>query len=173
MQLPDGPDMLSDFSPSCFSKSAVPHLRTGSRTASWEGWMKVWMSFSLRKSPRWIPSKDFGGFLPFFYYTDFFCLNVHLACLIFCSSVATSPLPPPHRRSLKASESQDGEKKKSKGGFLNLIKRSSKSDKSDKSEKNQTTTTASVASMPASTIIEEPSSPKLSVKSPAPETKSR
>uniref|UniRef100_A0A669DMR5 Capping protein regulator and myosin 1 linker 1 n=1 Tax=Oreochromis niloticus TaxID=8128 RepID=A0A669DMR5_ORENI len=38
------------------------------------------------------------------------------------------------KRSLKSSESQDGEKKK-KGGFLNLIKRSSKSDKSDKSDK--------------------------------------
>uniref|UniRef100_A0A3P8UVS6 Capping protein regulator and myosin 1 linker 1 n=1 Tax=Cynoglossus semilaevis TaxID=244447 RepID=A0A3P8UVS6_CYNSE len=47
------------------------------------------------------------------------------------------------KRSMKSSESHDGEKKKSKGGFLNLIKRSSKSDKSDK-----------------------PSSPKLAVKSP-------
>uniref|UniRef100_A0A3B4ZWT7 Capping protein regulator and myosin 1 linker 1 n=1 Tax=Stegastes partitus TaxID=144197 RepID=A0A3B4ZWT7_9TELE len=36
----------------------------------------------------------------------------------------------------KGSDSQDGEKKKSKGGFLNLIKRSSKSDKSDKSDKD-------------------------------------
>ncbi|XP_041798287.1 F-actin-uncapping protein LRRC16A-like [Chelmon rostratus] len=87
------------------------------------------------------------------------------------------------KRSLKSSESQDGEKKKSKGGFLNLIKRSSKSDKtdksdkSDKSEKNQATSSApsaaSVASTPASTIPEEPSSPKVSVKSPAPEAKSR
>uniref|UniRef100_A0AAX7UBY1 CARMIL C-terminal domain-containing protein n=1 Tax=Astatotilapia calliptera TaxID=8154 RepID=A0AAX7UBY1_ASTCA len=56
------------------------------------------------------------------------------------------------------SESQDGEKKK-KGGFLNLIKRSSKSDKSDKldkSEKIQATLTSS----------EEPSSPKVAIKSP-------
>ncbi|XP_029307120.1 F-actin-uncapping protein LRRC16A-like isoform X1 [Cottoperca gobio] len=83
----------------------------------------------------------------------------------------------------KNSESQDGEKKK-KGGFLNLIKRSSKSDKadksekSDKSEKNQATpaasgtSSASAASTPAS-IPEEPSSPKVAVKSPAPEPKSR
>ncbi|XP_071324743.1 F-actin-uncapping protein LRRC16A-like isoform X3 [Trachinotus anak] len=87
------------------------------------------------------------------------------------------------KRSLKSSESQDGEKKKSKGGFLNLIKRSSKSDKadksdkSDKSEKNQvtslTSSSASVGSAPASTIPEEPSSPKVAVKSPAPESKSR
>ncbi|XP_019119247.2 F-actin-uncapping protein LRRC16A isoform X6 [Larimichthys crocea] len=78
------------------------------------------------------------------------------------------------KRSLKSSESQDGEKKKSKGGFLNLIKRSSKSDKSDKSEKNQAPPSlASVSSTPASTIPEEPSSPKVALKSPAPETKSR
>uniref|UniRef100_A0A8C9XT96 Capping protein regulator and myosin 1 linker 1 n=1 Tax=Sander lucioperca TaxID=283035 RepID=A0A8C9XT96_SANLU len=49
----------------------------------------------------------------------------------------------------KSSESQDGEKKKSKGGFLNLIK-------------------PYVASTTAS-IPEEPSSPKVAVKSPAPE----
>uniref|UniRef100_A0A8C4ETU4 Leucine-rich repeat-containing protein 16A n=1 Tax=Dicentrarchus labrax TaxID=13489 RepID=A0A8C4ETU4_DICLA len=54
------------------------------------------------------------------------------------------------KRSLKSSESQDGEKKKSKGGFLNLIK----------------------PSTPAPTIPEEPSSPKVALKSPAPETKS-
>ncbi|XP_075937578.1 F-actin-uncapping protein LRRC16A-like isoform X3 [Anarhichas minor] len=94
----------------------------------------------------------------------------------------------------KSSESHDGEKKKSKGGFLNLIKRSTKSekaDKSDKSEKNQTTppvsgkseknqatnpasgtSSATVASTAAS-IPEEPSSPKVAVKSPAPEPKSR
>ncbi|XP_026227705.1 F-actin-uncapping protein LRRC16A [Anabas testudineus] len=83
------------------------------------------------------------------------------------------------KRSLKSSESQDGEKKKSKGGFLNLIKRSSKSDKSDKSEKNQvtplssSTSSAPVVSAPASTIPEEPSSPKVAVKSPALEPKSR
>ncbi|XP_040899698.1 F-actin-uncapping protein LRRC16A-like [Toxotes jaculatrix] len=86
------------------------------------------------------------------------------------------------KRSLKSSESQDGEKKKSKGGFLNLIKRSSKSDKSDKadksdkSEKNQATPPSSgtsSASVPASTIPEEPSSPKVAAKSPAPESKSR
>ncbi|XP_030605096.1 F-actin-uncapping protein LRRC16A-like [Archocentrus centrarchus] len=85
------------------------------------------------------------------------------------------------KRSLKSSESQDGEKKK-KGGFLNLIKRSSKSDKSDKSDKSekiQATSTssgpssASVASVQASVIPEEPSSPKVAVKSPAPEPKSR
>uniref|UniRef100_A0A8C8E1X9 Capping protein regulator and myosin 1 linker 1 n=1 Tax=Oryzias sinensis TaxID=183150 RepID=A0A8C8E1X9_9TELE len=61
--------------------------------------------------------------------------------------------------SRSGSDSQDGEKKKSKGGFLNLIKRSSKldkSDKSDKSEKNQA----------------EPSSPKTAAKSPAPEPRS-
>ncbi|XP_042345949.1 F-actin-uncapping protein LRRC16A-like isoform X2 [Plectropomus leopardus] len=84
----------------------------------------------------------------------------------------------------KGSETQDGEKKKSKGGFLNLIKRSSKSDKSDKSdkadksEKNQAvppasgTSLVSAASTPAS-IPEEPSSPKVALKSPAPEPKSR
>ncbi|XP_062254942.1 F-actin-uncapping protein LRRC16A-like [Platichthys flesus] len=77
------------------------------------------------------------------------------------------------KRSLKNSESQDGEKKK-KGGFLNLIKRSTKSDKADKSEKNQTTPSSSAtSSAPASTIPEEPSSPKVAVKSPAPESKSR
>uniref|UniRef100_A0A4W6BVT9 Capping protein regulator and myosin 1 linker 1 n=1 Tax=Lates calcarifer TaxID=8187 RepID=A0A4W6BVT9_LATCA len=71
-----------------------------------------------------------------------------------------------------------------KGGFLNLIKRSSKSDKSDKSdkseksEKNQAaplssgTSSASGISVPASTIPEEPSSPKVAVKSPAPESNS-
>uniref|UniRef100_A0A8C2WZX2 Capping protein regulator and myosin 1 linker 1 n=1 Tax=Cyclopterus lumpus TaxID=8103 RepID=A0A8C2WZX2_CYCLU len=37
----------------------------------------------------------------------------------------------------KSSESHDGEKKKSKGGFLNLIKRSSKSEKADKSDKSE------------------------------------
>ncbi|XP_010765613.1 leucine-rich repeat-containing protein 16A [Notothenia coriiceps] len=86
----------------------------------------------------------------------------------------------------KGSESQDGEKKK-KGGFLNLIKRSTKSDKadksekseksekSDKSEKNQATPAApgtSSASAPA-TIPEEPSSPKVALKSPALEPRSR
>ncbi|CAI5663208.1 unnamed protein product [Oreochromis niloticus] len=84
------------------------------------------------------------------------------------------------KRSLKSSESQDGEKKK-KGGFLNLIKRSSKSDKSDKSdkldksEKIQATLTSSgpSPSAQASVIPEEPSSPKVAVKSPAPEPKSR
>uniref|UniRef100_A0A8C7ZY32 Capping protein regulator and myosin 1 linker 1 n=1 Tax=Oryzias sinensis TaxID=183150 RepID=A0A8C7ZY32_9TELE len=68
-------------------------------------------------------------------------------------------------RFLRSSDSQDGEKKKSKGGFLNLIKRSSKldkSDKSDKSEKNQAAPTSS----------EEPSSPKTAAKSPAPEPRS-
>ncbi|KAM3613836.1 uncharacterized protein V6R79_005672 [Siganus canaliculatus] len=83
------------------------------------------------------------------------------------------------KRSLKSSESQDGEKKKSKGGFLNLIKRSTKSDKSDKSdksekpEKHQGTSATSGASTPASIISEEPSSPKVAVKSPALDIKSR
>uniref|UniRef100_A0A3Q1G925 Capping protein regulator and myosin 1 linker 1 n=1 Tax=Acanthochromis polyacanthus TaxID=80966 RepID=A0A3Q1G925_9TELE len=62
----------------------------------------------------------------------------------------------------KNSESQDGEKKKSKGGFLNLIKRSSKSDKSDKSDKSEKNQAAAASS-------EEPSSPKVAVKSPAPD----
>lgn len=92
---------------------------------------------------------------------------------VFC--LVLSPL----RRS-KGSESQDGEKKK-KGGFLNLIKRSTKSDKadksdkSDKSEKNQATPAApgtSSALAPA-TIPEEPSSPKVALKSPALEPRSR
>uniref|UniRef100_I3JJ23 Capping protein regulator and myosin 1 linker 1 n=1 Tax=Oreochromis niloticus TaxID=8128 RepID=I3JJ23_ORENI len=64
-------------------------------------------------------------------------------------------------------------KKKKKGGFLNLIKRSSKSDKSDKSdkldksEKIQATLTSSgpSPSAQASVIPEEPSSPKVAVKS--------
>ncbi|XP_041649096.1 F-actin-uncapping protein LRRC16A-like isoform X2 [Cheilinus undulatus] len=75
------------------------------------------------------------------------------------------------KRSLKSSESQDGEKKKSKGGFLNLIKRSSKSDKSDKSEKSEKNQPITLTQ--SSTIPEEPSSPKVAVKSPAPEPKSR
>lgn len=40
------------FLTSCFSKSAVCHLKMASRMASWEGWMKVWMSFSPQKSLR-------------------------------------------------------------------------------------------------------------------------
>ncbi|KAL0963365.1 hypothetical protein UPYG_G00305400 [Umbra pygmaea] len=78
------------------------------------------------------------------------------------------------KRSLRTSDSQDGEKKKSKGGFLNLIKsRSSKSDK-DKSEKNPPGP-ALVASAPVATITpvtpvpEEPPSPKASLKSQAPD----
>ncbi|XP_061675967.1 F-actin-uncapping protein LRRC16A-like [Syngnathoides biaculeatus] len=84
------------------------------------------------------------------------------------------------KRSMKGSESHDGEKKKSKGGFLNLIKRSSKSDKSDKLEKlekNQVTPSSSATSSASlasvSSIAEEPASPKSTVKSPAPEPKSR
>nr|XP_015804568.2 F-actin-uncapping protein LRRC16A isoform X1 [Nothobranchius furzeri] len=81
------------------------------------------------------------------------------------------------KRFLKGSDSQDGEKKKSKGGFLNLIKRSSKADKLDKSEKNQAASascaTSSVALPSGFTIPEEPCSPKGAVKSPAPEPKSR
>lgn len=87
---------------------------------------------------------------------------------------------PPRRRSSKSSESQDGEKKRSKGGFLNLIKRSSKSDKSvksDKSEKKQAALTSggttSVTLASESNIPKEPPSPKGGVKSPAPEPKSR
>lgn len=83
----------------------------------------------------------------------------------------TTSFPLFFRRSLKSSESHDGEKKKSKGGFLNLIKRSSKSDKSDKHQGTASSTGASPA--PASSIPEEPSSPKLAVKSPALEPKSR
>ncbi|XP_053743211.1 F-actin-uncapping protein LRRC16A-like isoform X2 [Synchiropus splendidus] len=79
------------------------------------------------------------------------------------------------KRSLKSSESQDGEKKKSKGGFLNLIKRSTKSDKSDKSDKSEKIQVPLVSSgTPGGpSILEEPSSPKVVVKSPAPEPKSR
>ncbi|KAM9807205.1 F-actin-uncapping protein LRRC16A-like isoform 1-T1 [Syngnathus typhle] len=83
------------------------------------------------------------------------------------------------KRSIKGSESHDGEKKKSKGGFLNLIKRSTKSDKSEKLEKlekNQVTPSSSATSstslVSVSSIAEEPSSPKSTVKSPAPEPKS-
>ncbi|XP_056900147.1 F-actin-uncapping protein LRRC16A-like isoform X2 [Takifugu flavidus] len=80
------------------------------------------------------------------------------------------------KRSLKGSESQDIEKKKSKGGFLNLIKRSSKSDKSDKSQTAPSVlgaSSATSATAPASSIPEEPSSPRVALKSPAPETKSK
>lgn len=79
---------------------------------------------------------------------------------------------------MESKRSQDGEKKK-KGGFLNLIKRSSKdkpdkSDKSDKLEKNQPTAPSTNTSSISSSIIpEEPSSPKVALKSPAPEPKSR
>ncbi|XP_028985183.1 F-actin-uncapping protein LRRC16A-like isoform X2 [Betta splendens] len=79
------------------------------------------------------------------------------------------------KRSLKSSESHDGEKKK-KGGFLNLIKRSSKSDKSDKHQATAPSAGASLAPggpAPASSIPEEPSSPKVAVKSPPLEPKSR
>lgn len=79
------------------------------------------------------------------------------------------------KRSSKGSESHDGEKKK-KGGFLNLIKRSSKdkpdkSDKSEKSEKNHSPAVSTTTS--SSSIPEEPSSPKVALKSPAHEPKSR
>ncbi|CAL8260590.1 unnamed protein product [Boreogadus saida] len=70
------------------------------------------------------------------------------------------------KRALKSSDSQDGEKKKSKG-FLNLIKsRTSKSDKSPQ---------ASASGSPAVTppIPEEPASPKMGLKSPPLEHKSR
>lgn len=97
-------------------------------------------------------------------------------------TLCASPFLLPLRRFLRSSDSQDGEKKKSKGGFLNLIKRSSKSDKSDKSdksEKNQAAPTssgsssASAASPLTHIIPEEPSSPKTAAKSPAPEPRSR
>ncbi|XP_072317443.1 F-actin-uncapping protein LRRC16A-like isoform X2 [Eucyclogobius newberryi] len=76
------------------------------------------------------------------------------------------------KRSSRGSESHDGEKKK-KGGFLNLIKRSSKDkpDKSDKSEKNHPAPIPTTTS--SSSIPEEPSSPKVALKSPAHEPKSR
>ncbi|CAL8289179.1 unnamed protein product [Merluccius merluccius] len=87
------------------------------------------------------------------------------------------------KRSLKSSDSQDGEKKKSKGGFLNLIKsrtskadKSDKTDKSEKSEKSQTSTmpaSASGPSAPTPPIPEEPASPKAALKSPPLEPKSR
>uniref|UniRef100_A0A674DG03 Capping protein regulator and myosin 1 linker 1 n=1 Tax=Salmo trutta TaxID=8032 RepID=A0A674DG03_SALTR len=54
------------------------------------------------------------------------------------------------KRSLKTSDSQDGEKKKSKGGFLNLIK-------------------SPQTPAPVTTVPEGPSSPKASLKSQAPE----
>lgn len=80
------------------------------------------------------------------------------------------PLLPPLRRSLKTSDSQDGEKKKSKGGFLNLIKsRTSKSSDKDKSEKNQSTPAPAQTPAPVTTVPEGPSSPKASLKSQAPE----
>uniref|UniRef100_A0A3Q3J7M1 CARMIL C-terminal domain-containing protein n=1 Tax=Monopterus albus TaxID=43700 RepID=A0A3Q3J7M1_MONAL len=67
------------------------------------------------------------------------------------------------KRSSKSSESQDGEKKKSKGGFLNLIKRSATP---------LSSSTAPGGSAPASTIPEEPLSPKVAVKSPTSEPNS-
>ncbi|XP_045575272.1 F-actin-uncapping protein LRRC16A isoform X3 [Salmo salar] len=74
------------------------------------------------------------------------------------------------KRSLKTSDSQDGEKKKSKGGFLNLIKsRTSKSSDKDKSEKNQSTPAPAQTPAPVTTVPEGPSSPKASLKSQAPE----
>lgn len=87
-----------------------------------------------------------------------------------------SSLLPLFRRSQKSSESQDAEKKKSKGGFLNLIKRSSKADKSDKSQVAPSAlgpSLASSATAPQSAIPEDPSSPRAALKSPAPETKSK
>lgn len=107
----------------------------------------------------------------------------HLLITVYIFSKSAARLPAyhlwwPRRRSLKSSESQDGEKKKSKGGFLNLIKRSSKSDKAEKSEKSQAQAAAAPNSSASSaaqnaSISEEPSSPKVAVKSPAPEPKSR
>jgi len=51
-------DMVPDPLTSPFSKSTVRHLRMGSRTASWEGWTRVWTSSSLQKSPGWTLSED-------------------------------------------------------------------------------------------------------------------
>ncbi|KAI1894201.1 hypothetical protein AGOR_G00113390 [Albula goreensis] len=67
------------------------------------------------------------------------------------------------RPSLKSSDSQDGEKKGRKGGFLNLIK--SRTSKSDKSQAAPAPAPAPVAT--AAMATEEPSSPKGPVKSPA------
>ncbi|KAM6968132.1 F-actin-uncapping protein LRRC16A-like [Aplochiton taeniatus] len=72
------------------------------------------------------------------------------------------------KRSLKGSDSQDGEKKK-KGGFLNLIKsRSSKSDKAEKSDRSDRHQVVQ-APAPHPTHPVEPSSPKGALKSPVPE----
>lgn len=51
---------------SSFSKSTALHLRMGNRMASWEGWMRVWTSSSLQKSPRWIQSKNYALFEYFY-----------------------------------------------------------------------------------------------------------
>ena len=82
--------MLSHSSTSSFSKSTVLHLRMGSRMASWEGWMRVWMSSFPQKSPRWIPSKD-NTFLfsmirlsLFIYIKDVKSLVLLTSCLSFC-----------------------------------------------------------------------------------------
>ncbi|CAL8248494.1 unnamed protein product [Lota lota] len=81
------------------------------------------------------------------------------------------------KRSLKSSDSQDGEKKKNKGGFLNLIKsRTSKADKLDKAEKSEKSLgspQASASAAPTPPIPEEPASPKTALKSPPLEHKSR
>ncbi|KAL2101937.1 hypothetical protein ACEWY4_003698 [Coilia grayii] len=95
------------------------------------------------------------------------------------------------RPSLRSSDSQDGEKKK-RGGFLNLImSRSSRSDKShaaapapapapaptpaSTTSASASASTSTLASAPPSTpvILEEPSSPKGPVRSPAPEPRAR
>ncbi|TNN79983.1 F-actin-uncapping protein LRRC16A [Liparis tanakae] len=55
-------DVVPDPLTSPFSKSTVRHLRMGSRTASWEGWTRVWTSSSLQKSPEWTPSEDNAPF---------------------------------------------------------------------------------------------------------------
>uniref|UniRef100_A0A6Q2X0Z4 CARMIL C-terminal domain-containing protein n=1 Tax=Esox lucius TaxID=8010 RepID=A0A6Q2X0Z4_ESOLU len=57
------------------------------------------------------------------------------------------------KRSLKSSDSQDGERKRSKGGFLNLIKSRS----------------SNPAPAPVASVPEEPSSPKAPLKSQAPD----
>lgn len=146
------------------SKSTALHVKTSSRTASWEEWMRAWMSSSPRKSLSWIPSNDSASLA---HHGTFF--SALTSVYIFPSRSPVLFLWRPRRRSLKSSESQDGEKKKSKGGFLNLIKRSSKSDKAEKSHAQA----APAPSSSSTSISEEPSSPKVAVKSPAPEPKSR
>ncbi|XP_073727960.1 F-actin-uncapping protein LRRC16A isoform X3 [Misgurnus anguillicaudatus] len=85
------------------------------------------------------------------------------------------------RSSLKSSESQDGDKKPRKGGFLNLIKSRSNKDKDKEKDKDknqssaaaQAPTPSPVPSQAAPLAAEEPSSPKASVRSPPPDIKAK